>query len=81
MAKGLRNRPFNDAFDFDQVHRDCSILNDETKEFDFMDHEVTFQRLNEEVVITEYLKGFTDAFKVNCGVIIGCNGHIVHIDK
>ena len=81
MSKILRSRPFNNAFDFDWIHRDCSILDDKTKEFDFANHEVAFQGFDEEVVITEYLKGFTDTVDVNRGIVVSRNEHIVHVDE
>ena len=81
MAKILRGRPFDNAFDFNRVHRDCSILDDKTEEFDFVNHEVTFQGFDEEVIIMEYLEGFTDAVNVNRSIVIGRNEHVIHIDE
>ena len=79
--KILRSRPFNNAFDFDRVHRDCSILDDKTEEFDFANHEVAFQGFDEEVVIAEYLKGFMDTVDVNRGIVVGCDKHVVHVNE
>ena len=81
MSKVLRSGPFDNAFDFDQVHRDCSILNDKSKEFDFANHEVAFRGFDEEVVIAKYLERFTDAVYMNRGVVVGRDEHIVHIDE
>ena len=81
MVKILRNRPINNAFDFDWIHQDCSILNDETKEFDFANHKVALGGFDEEVVVVKYLKGFLDAIEVNPSIIVSCNEHIVHIDE
>ena len=80
MSKILRSRPFDNAFDFDWVRRDCSILDDKTEEFDFANHEVAFRRFDEEVVIVKYLERFTDAIYVNRGVVIGRDEHVVHVD-
>ena len=81
MSKILGSGPFDNAFDFDRVHRDCSILDDKTKEFDFANQEVAFRGLDEEVVIAKYLQGFTDAVNVNRGIVVGRNEHIVHVDE
>ena len=81
MSKILRSGPFDNAFDFDRVHRDCSILDDKTKEFDFVNHEVAFRGFDEEVVIAKYLKGFTDTVDVNRGIVVSCNKYVIHVDE
>ena len=81
MSKILRSGPFDNAFDFDWVHRDCSVLNDKTKEFDFVNHEVAFRGFDKEVVIAQYLERFTDTIDVNRGIVVGRNKHIVHVDE
>ena len=81
MSKGLRNRPINNAFDFNWVHQDCSILDNKTEEFNFAYHKVAFRGFDKEVIIAKHLKGFSDEVEVNSSIIVSCNEHVVYVDE
>jgi len=73
-------RPFSDAFNFNWVHFDVSITDDDTQVFDLLFMKSTLFWLKEKVMFGQFVQKLVDSMRVFLFVVSGGNEGIIHID-